>query len=121
VNSPQERGVEAVIPSSAQRKPIIAHDQDRQRNLIERMFARLKDFRRIATRNDKLVRKLPDRSPPYRHDHLVDLIESGPPLNWRDSHSALSAHGGHLGTPPLARRQHVQAKSTIRFFSSALR
>jgi len=54
----QERGVEAVIPSSARRKPIIAHDREtyRQRNLIERMFARLKDFRRIATRYDKLAR-----------------------------------------------------------------
>ena len=53
-----ERGIEAVIPSSAQRKPLIAHDRevDRQRNLIERMFARLKDFRRIATRYDKLAR-----------------------------------------------------------------
>ena len=28
----------------------------RQRNLIERMFVRLKDFRRIATRYDKLAR-----------------------------------------------------------------
>ena len=28
----------------------------RQRNLIERMFTRLKDFRRIATRYDKLAR-----------------------------------------------------------------
>ncbi len=28
----------------------------RQRNLIERMFGRLKDFRRIATRYDKLAR-----------------------------------------------------------------
>ena len=28
----------------------------RQRNLIERMFSRLKDFRRIATRYDKLAR-----------------------------------------------------------------
>ena len=28
----------------------------RQRNLIERMFCRLKDFRRIATRYDKLAR-----------------------------------------------------------------
>ena len=28
----------------------------RQHNLIERMFGRLKDFRRIATRYDKLAR-----------------------------------------------------------------
>jgi transposase len=52
-----ERNVEAVIPSSARRKPPIPHDQStyRQRNLIERMFARLNDFRRIATRYDKLA------------------------------------------------------------------
>jgi transposase len=75
----QERGIEAVIPSIARRKPIIPHDREayRQRNLIERMFARLKDFRRIATRYDKLARLLGWRSPRRRHD-LVDLIESGP-------------------------------------------
>lgn len=53
-----ERGVEAVIPSIARRKPMIPHDREvyRQRNLIERMFGRLKDFRRVATRYDKLAR-----------------------------------------------------------------
>ena len=53
-----ERNIEAVIPSVARRKPLIPHDRQayRQRNLIERMFARLKDFRRIATRYDKLAR-----------------------------------------------------------------
>jgi transposase len=50
--------IEAVIPSIARRKPLIPYDRDvyRKRNLIERMFARLKDFRRIATRYDKLAR-----------------------------------------------------------------
>ena len=53
-----EQGTEAVIPSIARRKPLIPHDRIayRQRNLIERMFGRLKDFRRIATRYDKLAR-----------------------------------------------------------------
>jgi transposase len=53
-----EHGVEAVIPSVARRKPLIPYDPVlyRQRNLIERMFGRLKDFRRIATRYDKLAR-----------------------------------------------------------------
>ena len=53
-----QQGTEAVIPSLARRNPLIPHDRDayRQRNLIERMFARLKDFRRIATRYDKLAR-----------------------------------------------------------------
>ena len=57
-NCLERRGIEAVIPSSARRKPLIPHDRGayRQRNLIERMVARLKDFRRIATRYDKLAR-----------------------------------------------------------------
>jgi transposase len=51
-------GTEAVIPSVRRRKPLIPHDATayRLRNLIERMFGRLKDFRRIATRYDKLAR-----------------------------------------------------------------
>ena len=53
-----ERNIEAVIPSIRRRKPIIPHDvvAYRDRNLIERMYGRLKDFRRIATRYDKLAR-----------------------------------------------------------------
>jgi transposase len=53
-----EQGTEAVIPSITRRKPLIPYDRTayRQRNLIERMFGRLKDFRRIATRYDKLAR-----------------------------------------------------------------
>lgn len=53
-----EKGIEAVIPSIRRRKPLIPHDTlaYRDRNLIERMYARLKDFRRIATRYDKLAR-----------------------------------------------------------------
>lgn len=46
----------AVIPSIARRNPQIPHDCQayRQRNLIKRMFARLKDFRRVGTSYDKL-------------------------------------------------------------------
>jgi transposase len=48
----------AVIPSTASRKAPIRYDRRayRQRNRIERMFCRLKDFRRVATRYDKLAR-----------------------------------------------------------------
>ena len=47
-----ERKTEAVIPSTASRKQPFPLDREvyRQRNVIERMFGRLKDFRRIATR-----------------------------------------------------------------------
>ena len=51
----KESDVEAVIPSKSNRKPTIAFDQEayRQRNVIERMFNKLKNRRRIATRYDK--------------------------------------------------------------------
>lgn len=50
-----ERGCEAVIPPNPTRKHPHNYDAEtyKQRNLIERMFCRLKDFRRIATRYDK--------------------------------------------------------------------
>ena len=53
-----ERGTLAVIPSTRSRTVPIPHDRHlyRQRNRIERMFCRLKDFRRVATRYDKLAR-----------------------------------------------------------------
>jgi putative transposase len=46
-----------VIPSTRSRKRPIPHDAIayRERNLIERAFCRLKDWRRIATRYDKLA------------------------------------------------------------------
>lgn len=53
-----ERGTEAVIPSTTSRKAPIPYDANayRERNRVERMWCRLKDFRRIATRYDKLAR-----------------------------------------------------------------
>ena len=52
------QGAKAVIPSTTSRNRPIPSNKAlyRQRNLIERMFARLKDFRRVATRYDKLAR-----------------------------------------------------------------
>ena len=53
-----ERGIEAVIPSTASRRRPIPYDTEayRDRNLVERMWCRLKDWRRLATRYDKLAR-----------------------------------------------------------------
>lgn len=50
-----ERGCEPVIPPNPTRKHPATYDPlaYKTRNLIERMFCRLKDFRRIATRYDK--------------------------------------------------------------------
>lgn len=53
------KGMEAevVIPPTATRK--VARDYDthlyKERNLIERMYGKLKQFRRVATRYDKLA------------------------------------------------------------------
>jgi transposase len=51
------RGTEPVIPPRANRKLQYTYDKAlyRNRNVIERSFGRLKDYRRIATRFDKNV------------------------------------------------------------------
>jgi transposase len=53
-----KRGARPVIPNKSNR--VVIHRFDKRaykgRNVIERCFCRLKDFRRIATRYDKLAR-----------------------------------------------------------------
>ncbi|MFW2828546.1 IS5 family transposase [Sphingomonas sp. ID0503] len=53
-----QRGTQAVIPPRCNRK--VQYDYDRtiykQRNVIERMFCRLKDWRRLATRFDRNIK-----------------------------------------------------------------
>ena len=52
-----DKMAKAVIPSTASRKVRREYDryQYRNRNVIERFFAKLKQFRRVATRYDKLA------------------------------------------------------------------
>lgn len=47
--------VEAVIPAKSNRRIPIPHDgaKYRWRNLVERLFSKLKNWRRVATRYDK--------------------------------------------------------------------
>ncbi len=54
-NALKERNIQPCIPSRRKRRKAIPHDPDlyRQRHRIENMFARLKDWRRIATRYDR--------------------------------------------------------------------
>ena len=49
------RGIAPCIPGRARPKKPVAYDTElyKQRNLIERMSGRLKDWRRIATRYDR--------------------------------------------------------------------
>jgi transposase len=52
------RGAEAVIPSLSNRKEQRAYDRERykDRNLAERLWSKLKQYRRVATRYDKTAR-----------------------------------------------------------------
>jgi len=52
------RGTTPIIPNKSNRKQLFPFDAElyRLRNVIERMFCRLKDFRAIATRYDKTAR-----------------------------------------------------------------
>lgn len=53
----ERSGTRAVIPGRTNRKRTIRHDRRRYRDRwrIEAMFCRLKDFRRVATRYDRLA------------------------------------------------------------------
>ncbi len=53
----EARGTTPVIPPRRTRKVQYAYDKAvyRQRNIIERMFCRIKDWRRIATRYDRNI------------------------------------------------------------------
>ena len=54
----QASGAKAVIPPRSNRNELRVYDTHlyKDRNLIERFFARIKHFRRIATRYEKLAR-----------------------------------------------------------------
>jgi transposase len=54
-----DSGAHAVIPPKANRRQQRCFDQHqyKHRNLIERFFCRIKQFRRIATRYDKLAQR----------------------------------------------------------------
>ena len=50
------KGITPVIPPKSNRLEILVYDQERykQRNKVERLFNKLKQFRRVATRYEKL-------------------------------------------------------------------
>ena len=54
----EDRGTKPVVPNRSNRKQPFSFDKKsyRQRHRIENAFCRLKDFRRIATRYDRLAR-----------------------------------------------------------------
>ncbi len=67
-----QRRIKAVIPPNPTRKHPHRYDKAayKGRNVIERMFCRLKDFRRIATRYDK------------RADTFLSAVRLAAALTW---------------------------------------
>lgn len=55
VQAVEKMGAIAVIPPKLNRKILRKYDRDlyKERNLVERMFGNIKQFRRVATRYDK--------------------------------------------------------------------
>jgi transposase len=53
----RDAGATPVIPGRRNRKRVVRYDKDRYRgrHLVENAFCRLKDFRRVHTRYDKLA------------------------------------------------------------------
>ena len=58
VEAIEARGAEAVIPPKRNRKVQREYDKERykDRNLVERFFAQIKQYRRVATRYEKTAR-----------------------------------------------------------------
>ena len=54
----REQGAEPCIPGKKNRKEKVEYDRHlyKERNVVERFFARIKQYRRVATRYDKLAR-----------------------------------------------------------------
>ena len=73
------RRIAAVIPPNPPRKHPHGYDKIayKGRNVLESMFCRLKDFRRIATRYDKRA-DLPLDNPPGRCPDLVEQLSPDP-------------------------------------------
>ena len=73
------RVTQPVIPNNPTGKHLHPFDPetDKLRNLIERFFCRLKDWRRIATRYDKLAANFAAAVTLAAHRDLVDMIASG--------------------------------------------
>ena len=84
-----ERGTKPVIPNRCNRKQPFSFSKRiyKLRWRIESAFNRLKDFRRIATRYDRLARN-PGLCLPRRGSCMVDLMSLDPSLF---SRSALAA------------------------------
>ena len=76
----KSRRIQPVIPNRSNRKKPHPFNKARYkgRNVIERMFGRIKDFRRVATRYDKNAENFLDRLMLGSPHLLLDLNESGP-------------------------------------------
>jgi transposase len=74
------RGAKPVIPNKSSRVALHSFSKRayKGRNVIERCFCRLKDFRRVATRYDKLARIFLGYRPPRRHRRLLDQLSLDP-------------------------------------------
>ena len=72
------RRIKAVIPFTATRTVPYPLDRAvyRRRNLIERLFCRLKNWRRLATRYHRLARNYLRRTRSHRGRYGVDLNKS---------------------------------------------
>ena len=71
------RKIAACIPSNSNRKAPIPHDAVlyEQHHRIENMFGRLKDWRRVHTRNDRCAHAYFLRNLHRRSCHLLALID----------------------------------------------
>jgi transposase len=82
INSLEVRAIKAVIPPKSNRK--VKRDCDfalyAERNLVERFFNTIKQYRGIATRYEKTARNIPRRAAPRLRARLAQMT-TGPSLS----------------------------------------
>lgn len=111
-----ERGIEAVIPGRASRD--VAYPLNRvayrRRNIVERMFGRLKNWRRIATRYDRLA-----------VNYLAAIALVATVTQWLDLIPYLESPGGftHAASARLDQvgRERTSYPSAVSFYLSLSR
>ena len=104
----KQRKIRAAIPSTASRRTPYPLDRAayKRRNVIERMFCKLKNWRRIATRYDQLARQLSLAASLLAAIIIcLDLIESASlALLWQIKSSERILTAGRLGDLESRRR-----------------
>jgi transposase len=100
----QDQGATPNIPPKSNRrwKPCFSKRLYRERNLIERFFSKLKHFRRVATRYDKLAA------------NFLAMIQLASMRLWLRAYESTALKTTYGNSKPIRKRGHLWSRSRRR-------